>query len=132
MKKLSGWYNARENRKDVPEYVTKNPSCTVPGQSMTIAEVEARYRRGQSLPSAPKEAIYTGDADFIDINKLDKVERAELSRRNRQRIGHVRNELTAREEKKKKQMEEAKIQAKVEEALKAKKKYDDAEYIVKE
>jgi len=122
---LSNWSNKRANGRKA-EYVTVLPSCTIPDQSYTIAQVKARYQRGQPLPGSALPPIYTGDADYIDINRLDKVERAELMRKNKERIGHVRNEMASREAKRKKQEYDAAVQAKVDEALRARQDRDEA------
>lgn len=118
MKSLNSWFN----RIRKAEYKSTMPSCTIPGQSMTIAEVDARYRRGQLLPGPAEPPVYTGDEEYIDINKLDKVERANLALRNKERIKHVRDEMSEREMKRKKQLEEEQLKKKIDELVKAREK----------
>lgn len=50
------------------------PSKTVPGLTMTIAEMVARYRKGLPIDES-KGALYQGDDVMPDISKMDLIDR---------------------------------------------------------
>lgn len=50
------------------------PSKTVPGLTMTIAEMVARYRKGLPIDES-KGALYQGDDIMPDISKMDLIDR---------------------------------------------------------
>lgn len=52
-------------------------SLTVPGQSMTVADIVARYRKGLPIDQTAKIPLYQGEELMPDIDKMDLVDRAE-------------------------------------------------------
>lgn len=54
--------------------INNMPSKTVPGMSMTIAEIVARHRKGLPIDQS-KGALYQGDELVPDISEMDLVDR---------------------------------------------------------
>lgn len=54
--------------------VNNEKSKTVPGQTMTIAEMIARHRKGLPIEES-KGALYQGDELLPDISRMDLIDR---------------------------------------------------------
>lgn len=61
------------NREDSYE-INREPSATVPGQTMTIQEMVARHRKGLPIDES-KGALYQGEDLIPDISEMDLVDR---------------------------------------------------------
>lgn len=103
---------------DVSKDLLPDPSgdeiLTIPGQAMTIKEVEARYTRGVPIPIPP--ASYD-DIIGADVDSMDKVELYVYRRQLAQKIDEViKQKQLTEEEKQKKEVDDIKAEL---EALKA-------------
>lgn len=60
------------------------PSKTIPGQTLPIRTLVDRYRKGMDVPTF--EGSYNDDPEFDGLERLDKVERAQLALEVRQSV----------------------------------------------
>lgn len=72
--RIKTWSNASQFPKDYEK--NSMPSKTVPGQTMTVAEMVARYRKGLPIDQT-KGALYQGEELLPNIDHMDLIERAE-------------------------------------------------------
>jgi len=67
------------------------PSLTVPDQSLPLKTLLERYVRGGDVVQFP--AVYTGEDDNIELDKLSTIERVELLNEIRNGIAQTRMRL---------------------------------------
>lgn len=70
--KIRNQHHARYDKKDNEQI--KEPSKTVPGQSMTILEMVQRHRKGLPIDESTG-ALYQGEEDLPDISNMDLIDR---------------------------------------------------------
>lgn len=105
--------------------VNKQPSMTVPGQTMSVAEMVERYRRGLPIEGNPNP-IFNGEDALPDLDDLDLADRQELIEQIADQLVDVKQRLAAVAKTKKEKDELDRIEALVQERLKAVKKPDDS------
>lgn len=67
------------------EKISKKPSLTIPGHTMPLAEIMRRYASGIPIPGM-REAVYNGEEDLPDFERMDISERAEWLQTNREHM----------------------------------------------
>lgn len=72
--------------------VNKEPSQTVPDQSLSIRTIMERYARGLPIDNT-KTPIYHGDDEIPDLRRLDLSEVQELKEANQRQINNLQNDL---------------------------------------
>lgn len=66
-------------------------SMMVPGMTLSMREIVARFKRGDSLPA--HDAHFDSDNPVPDVNRMDKLEIIQMIRQNNQIIEHHQGEL---------------------------------------
>ena len=105
--------------------VNKQPSMTVPGQTMSVAEMVERYRRGLPI-EGNANPIFNGEDALPNLDDLDLADRQELIEQIADQLVDVKQRLAAVAKTKKEKEELDRIEALVQERLKAVKKSDDS------
>lgn len=94
------------SRHEVPGESSIQPSMTIPDQSMTIAEILAKFHKG--LPfSNMREEVWNGEEDLPDLSIMDLADRQELIEHNKAQIQDLRDKA----QKEAKAKKETKIKA---------------------
>lgn len=78
----------------ISEPASLAPSLTVPGQVMPLAEVIARYTRGQSVQ------VFSSDTEDIPVGfeRLDRIERAQALLDTRRKVSSTRAKLQSEQD----------------------------------
>lgn len=93
MKKLVNWttYDSRSNPR---VEVVLGVSCTVPGMTLSLAELLKRHVRGGDV--TVYEGVYSDDPDIPDnLERMTEIERIDLAREIRVGIDDARGRLNA-------------------------------------
>lgn len=105
-------YNAEDPRCFEPPNTLK--SLVEPGQAMTVKEIFARFRRGQTVQ------VLTGEYDFfspdqesydlVDISKLDRADRELFVKNAENRLNELKDLLVEQDKAAKAATEEAEVE----------------------
>lgn len=104
--------------KNPPEYkgqVNDQPSMTIPDQTLSLKEIQARYARGQSISGS--QTVTYGEESLINginIRTLDLTELQELREKFAQEYAEIQSKMQTELTQKKAKIEEEKFRAKFE------------------
>lgn len=86
-------------------YVPKGPgSQTIPGQTLSLKQVQERFRRGQSVNVQSYPAVYN-PAFPPDLENLSPLDRKDLARQQAAKVSSMRAELARQKDEEAKNVE---------------------------
>lgn len=114
------------NAQAFPKYqeVNKQPSQTVPNQTMSLKTILERYAKGLPITGNPNEPVYYGDENMPDLNKMDISEIHDLKEAVKSDIKEKQAQLAADQETARQKAHQKSIDDEVEKRLSSKSKKD--------
>lgn len=92
-------YNFREVKSKGEKFTL--PSKTVPDETLTVRQMLERHTRGLPVHASQKQAVYHGDVDLPDMERLELEDKQEILENAQQNITDIKDRLNKKAAKQK-------------------------------